>query len=270
MGWELLTEVFGVDPARLYATYFAGDETAGLAPDDEARDLWLRHLPPDHVLPGNMKDNFWEMGETGPCGPCSRDPLRPDGGRDAAKLVNTGDPACIEIWNLVFIQFNREADGTLTPLPARHVDTGMGFERLVLGAAGQAQQLRHRPVHAALRGDPASAPGHAPTAAELDDAIDTAYRVIADHIRCLTFALTDGAVPSNEGRGYVLRRILRRAVRHGHQTLGVREPFLCDLVPAVVESLGDAFPELRDPTGQGGRRSSARRRRRSDARSTAA
>ncbi|MCA9285619.1 MAG: alanine--tRNA ligase [Phycisphaerales bacterium] len=243
-GWELLTEVYGIDPTRLYATYFAGDEKAGLAPDNEARDLWLRHLPPERVLPGNMKDNFWEMGETGPCGPCSELHYDRIGGRNAAKLVNADDPDVLEIWNHVFIQFNREAGGVLKPLPARHVDTGMGLERLVSVLQDKRSNYDtdlFTPIFAAIQ----ERTGARPYGGRLDDATDTAYRVIADHIRCLTMALTDGAVPSNEGRGYVLRRILRRAVRHGHQTLGVHGPFLCDLVPAVVASLGEAFPELR-------------------------
>ena len=249
-GFELLTKTYGLDPNRLYATWFEGNAAAGLEPDLEAKALWESLLPKDHVIPGNMKDNFWEMGETGPCGPCSEIHYdRIGGGRNAAKLVNSGDPDVLEIWNHVFIQFNREPDRSLKPLPAKHVDTGMGLERLVSVIqdkrsnydtdlwASLFEAIRLRTSARAYSG-------------KLDDHIDIAYRVIADHIRCLTMALTDGASPSNEGRGYVLRRILRRAVRHGHQTLGVRGPFLKDLVPAVVASLGGAFPELKPASGR--------------------
>ena len=243
-GFELLTKVYGLDPNRLYATWFEGNPAAGLEPDLEAKALWESLLAKDHVIPGNMKDNFWEMGETGPCGPCTEIHYdRIGGGRNAAHLVNSGDPDVLEIWNHVFIQFNREPDRSLKPLPAKHVDTGMGLERLVSVIQDKRSNYDTdlwTPIFEAIRlrtGAPAYT-------GKLDDHADIAYRVIADHIRCLTMALTDGATPSNEGRGYVLRRILRRAVRHGHQTLGVRGAFLKDLVPAVVASLGGAFPEL--------------------------
>ncbi|MEY4116753.1 MAG: alanyl-tRNA synthetase [Planctomycetota bacterium] len=243
-GFELLTKVYGLDPNRLYATWFEGNPAAGLEPDLEAKALWESLLPKDHVLPGNMKDNFWEMGDTGPCGPCTEIHYdRIGGGRNAAHLVNSGDPDVLEIWNHVFIQFNREPDRSLKPLPAKHVDTGMGLERLVSVIQDKRSNYDTdlwAPVFEAIR----VRTGARAYSGKLDDHTDIAYRVIADHIRCLTLALTDGATPSNEGRGYVLRRILRRAVRHGHQTLGVRGPFLKDLVPAVVASLGGAFPEL--------------------------
>ena len=241
--WELLTEVYGLDPDRLYATYFGGDENSGLDADLEARDLWRRHLPANRVLPGSMKDNFWEMGETGPCGPCSEIHFDRIGGRDAAGLVNAGDPDVLEIWNLVFIQFNRESDGSLKPLPAKHVDTGMGFERLV--SVIQQQRSNYdteifTPIFEAIH----AASGAKPYAAGLDDETDVAYRVLADHVRCLAIAIADGATPSNEGRGYVLRRILRRAVRHAYQQFGQREPFLGRVLPAVQATLGATFPEL--------------------------
>ena len=243
-GFELLTKVYGLDPNRLYATWFEGNPAAGLEPDLEAKTLWESLLPKDHVLPGNMKDNFWEMGDTGPCGPCTEIHYdRIGGGRNAAHLVNSGDPDVLEIWNHVFIQFNREPDRSLKPLPAKHVDTGMGLERLVSVIQDRRSNYDTdlwAPVFEAIR----VRTGARAYSGKLEDHTDIAYRVIADHIRCLTMALTDGATPSNEGRGYVLRRILRRAVRHGHQTLGVRGPFLKDLVPAVVASLGGAFPEL--------------------------
>ncbi len=241
--WELLTQVWKLDPKRLHATYFQGDAAENLEPDLEARDLWMQYLPTERIHRGNKKDNFWEMGESGPCGPCSE--IHYDGtpGGNGAALVNQGDPRVIEIWNLVFIQFNRGADGRLTPLPAKHVDTGMGFERIA--RVIQNKQSNYDtdlwlPIFAAIE----SHTGAHPYRGKLEDPVDIAYRVVADHIRCLTVAITDGARPSNEGRGYVLRRILRRAVRHAHQTLGVKGPLLGNLVPAVVESLGDVFPEL--------------------------
>lgn len=254
--WELLTKVWGLDPTRLHATYFGGDERQGLAPDFEARDLWkgITGLPERHIHPGNMKDNFWEMGETGPCGPCSEVHIDRTPDKSGAALVNAGDARVMEIWNLVFIQFNRNADGSLTPLPARHVDTGMGFERIA--AVVQRKDSNYdtdvfTPLFAAIRdvtGAPAYA-GRLPGAMFDQGAmIDTSYRVIVDHIRTLCFAISDGCLPDKEGRGYVLRRILRRAVRYGWQYLGMHEPFLHRLVPAVTDSLGAAFPRLaRDP-----------------------
>ncbi len=242
-GWQLLTETFGLNPDRIYATYFGGDPKAGLEPDNEARSIWLRFLPDNRVIPGSMKDNFWEMGESGPCGPCSEIHFDRIGGRDAAALVNAGDPDVLEIWNHVFIQFNRETDGTLKQLPARHVDTGMGLERLVSVIQGKRSNYDTdlwSPIFSAIH----EVTGARPYSGVLHDHIDIAYRVIADHVRCLTAAACDGAGPGNEGRNYVLRRILRRAARHGRQTLGVDRPFVFQLVPAVVETLGKAFPEI--------------------------
>jgi len=249
--WELLTKVWKIDPERLYATYFEGDKAQGLEPDREAYDLWCRHLPPARVLPGNMKDNFWEMGDTGPCGPCSE--IHVDGRSDAEraaspgwKLVNASHPNVIEIWNLVFIQFNRTESG-LRPLPAKHVDTGMGLERVVRVLQGKDSNYDtdlFTPIFERIRkitGAPAYT-GH------MTDKRDIAYRVVADHARTLTFALTDGAVPGNEGRGYVLRRILRRGYRYGRQYLGAPETFICEIVPTIVEHFGGFFPELKkDP-----------------------
>ena len=286
--WELLTEVWGLDKSRLHATYFEGDERENLPPDVEARDLWaaVTDIDPTHIHPGNKKDNFWEMGETGPCGPCSEIhvDLTPD--KSGAALVNAGDARVIEIWNLVFIQFNRGADSQLTPLPARHVDTGMGFERVtailqgkssnydtdvfaalfeairdVTGAPPYAGTLPEEPRASARaasgtpgvsnralcdepRGLKPAAPQDASHASH-QSMIDIAYRVIADHARCLTFAINDGCQPDREGRGYVLRRILRRAVRFGWQHLNLHEPFLCRMVDTVVDMMGDAFPELK-------------------------
>ncbi|MEM1446945.1 MAG: alanine--tRNA ligase, partial [Planctomycetota bacterium] len=248
--WELLTDVWGLEPDRLHATYFEGDESEGLEPDLEAKKLWSKYLPDERIHPGNKKDNFWEMGDTGPCGPCSE--LHYDGTPDksGAKLVNADDPDVIEIWNLVFIQFNRMTSGELENLPAKHVDTGMGFERIVRVLQGKDSNYDtdvFAPIFAAIQkitGARAYLPGG--SGENLTDPINVAYRVIADHIRTLTFALTDGAHCGNEGRNYVLRSILRRAVRFGRQTLGVNDPFFYKLVPAVVDAMGEAFPELKN------------------------
>jgi alanyl-tRNA synthetase len=247
--FELLTKVYGIPADRLYATYFKGEPSLGLEPDEECRQLWLKFLPESHVLPGNMKDNFWEMGETGPCGPCTEIHFDRIGGRNAAGLVNTGDPDVLEIWNNVFIQFNRVDAKTLNPLPAKHVDTGMGMERLVSVMQGKRSNYDTDvffPIFAEIERLTKGRHSYRGKLGAADkDHIDTAFRVIADHIRTLTFAITDGATPSNEGRGYVLRRILRRAVRYGRQTLGLESGFFAKLVPTVVEHFGEFFPELK-------------------------
>jgi alanyl-tRNA synthetase len=239
---------FGIDPARLYATYFGGEPAQGLEPDHEARDLWLRHLPAERVLASGMKDNFWEMGETGPCGPCSEIHYDRIGDRDAAGLVNKDDPNVLEIWNLVFIQFDRQADGSLKSLPAKHVDTGMGLERLVSvlqGVTSNYDTDLFLPLFEAIRRETRTQHEYRGKLGAADkDQIDTAYRVVADHLRTLCFAIADGAVPSNDGRGYVLRRVLRRAVRYGRQMLGGQTGFFSRLVPALVSVMGDAWPEL--------------------------
>ncbi|MEM1329268.1 MAG: alanine--tRNA ligase [Planctomycetota bacterium] len=248
--WELLTEVFELPPEQLYATYFEGDAAQGLQPDLEARELWLRFLPESRVLPGNAKDNFWEMGETGPCGPCSELHFDRLGERDAAPLVNQDDPTVIEVWNLVFIQFDRQKGGELKPLPARHVDTGMGLERLVSilqGVHSNYDTDLFAPLFEAIRRATHAPREYMGRMGDKDEGqVDMAYRVIADHARTLAFAIADGAVPSNEGRGYVLRRVLRRAVRFGRQMHGGETGFLAAVMPAVVARMGDAFPELRD------------------------
>ncbi|MEX0745219.1 MAG: alanine--tRNA ligase [Phycisphaeraceae bacterium] len=247
--WDLLTNVWGLDKSRLHVTVFAGDDREDLARDDEAAGYWRTEtdIDPSHIHLGDKADNFWEMGDTGPCGPCSEIHIDLTPERDGAALVNAGDARVIEIWNLVFIQYNRNSAGLLTPLPAKHVDTGMGFERICAVLQGKTSNYDtdvFTPLFKAI----AEVTGARPYAGAMDDAVDMAYRVIADHIRTLSFALTDGAVPSNEGRGYVLRRILRRAFRHGRQTLDMHQPFLHKLVPAVVNAMGEAFPELKkDP-----------------------
>jgi alanyl-tRNA synthetase len=317
--WELLTGVWGLDKNRLHATYFGGlkrgaDQGSGsrvqgsaagggtgvppvasdrtdeweLEPDHETRELWTRvtDIDPAHVHPGGMKDNFWEMGESGPCGPCSEIhiDLTPD--RSGGPLVNAGDPRVIEIWNLVFIQFNREPGGGLKPLPARHVDTGMGLERVTAVLQGHNNNYAtdvfvtiiqaierlsgHRYGESEVRSQKSEVKAQEGPRSQSatsdfllltsdlsryaifrpDDLRDTACRVIADHIRALTFAIADGCLPDKEGRGYVLRRILRRAFRYGWQYLDLHEPFLHRLVPAVVEVMGEAFPRLKGGAGK--------------------
>ena len=243
--WELLVDVWKLDPTRLHVTVFEGDPANGIPRDDEAAGFWKAvGVPPERVHLGNKKDNFWEMGATGPCGPCTEVHYDATPDRSGGPLVNAGTDKVIEIWNLVFIQFNRNEDQSLTPLPAQHVDTGMGFERITKVIQGKGSNYDtdvFQPIFAAIQ----KVTGAAPYTGVLDDLKDTAYRVIADHIRTLTFALTDGAAIGNDGRNYVLKRILRRAERYGAQVLGTKEPFLHALVPTVVELFGAPFPELK-------------------------
>ena len=261
MAWELLTNVWKLDPSRLHVTVHAGEEAIGVPRDEEAADIWRKvaGLPNERIHYGPTKDNFWEMGETGPCGPCTEIFIdRTPDGTGGPSVLSGEDPRVMEIWNNVFIQYNRNPDKSLTKLPAQHVDTGMGFERIcqVLQNVNSNYEIDLFNPFWQVLGDlsgrkyagkyPKS--NEADPVAEAADAqlrSDIAFRVIADHIRCLTFALTDGAVPSNEGRGYVLRRILRRAVRFGRQQLELREPFMHRLVPVVVDAMGGAFPELK-------------------------
>ena len=243
--WELLTEVYKIDTDRLYATVFEGSAEDGTSLDTEARDRWLTHLPADRVLLGNKHDNFWEMGDTGPCGPCSEIhvDLRSDEERKAvpgAELVNKGHHLVIEIWNLVFMQYNRKADGSLELLPHRNVDTGMGFERLCMTLQGKQSNY-----------DTDVFTGMIHKIEELsgkeygkDENVDIAMRVIADHIRAIAFSIADGQLPSNVKAGYVIRRILRRAVRYGYTFLGFGEPFLCRLVGQLVSDMGEFYPEI--------------------------
>lgn len=248
--WELLTEVYGLDPDRLYVTYFEGDKAAGLEPDLEAKELWKSvGVSDDHILPGNMKDNFWEMGETGPCGPCSEVHYdRIGGGRNAAHLVNMDDPNVLEIWNNVFIQFDRQKDRSLKTLPAKHVDTGMGFERLVSVLQDKSSNYDtdvFSPLFAKIQ-EVTAARKYTDKYGEDDvDGIDTAYRVIADHIRLLTFAISDGGVPNNEGRGYVVRRVLRRGSRYARKYFNAEiGSFFSKILPALVDQMGQQFPEI--------------------------
>ncbi|MCB9195637.1 MAG: alanine--tRNA ligase [Flavobacteriales bacterium] len=251
--WELLTEVYKIDQSRLYVTVFEGSEEDNLGFDQEAHDIWKQFVPEERILKGNKKDNFWEMGDVGPCGPCSE--IHYDGRSDeeranipGASLVNADDPQVIEIWNNVFMEFERRANGSLVKLPKQHVDTGMGFERLVRLLQGKSSNydtdvfmplinkieelsgLTYKPVDE----------NHHKQALE----INIAMRVIADHVRAISFSIADGQLPSNTGAGYVIRRILRRAVRYGYQTLNLKEPFICRLVPTLANQMGEAFPEL--------------------------
>lgn len=245
--WELLTQVFQLEKDRIYASYFGGDEKLGLEADIEARDIWLKYLPKERVLPFDCKDNFWEMGDVGPCGPCSEIHYDRIGNRDAAALVNADVPDVIEIWNNVFIQYNRLSDGSLELLPQKHVDTGLGFERLASILQGKDSNYDtdvFMPLFAKIQQLTGAEAYSYRVGKEDVGNKDMAYRVVADHIRTLTFSITDGALPSNEGRGYVLRRIIRRAVRYGMQILNAKVGFMTKLVPVVVDMLKEAFPEL--------------------------
>ena len=243
--WELLTEVYKLDKSRMYATVFEGSEEDGVAFDQEAYDYWKQYLPEDHIIRGNKKDNFWEMGETGPCGPCSEIhfDLRDD--EEVAKIpgremVNMSHPQVIEIWNLVFMQFNRKANGSLEPLPAKNVDTGMGFERLCMILQGKKSNYDtdiFQPTIARIAALSGKEYGK-------DEMCDVAMRVIADHLRAISFSIADGQLPANAKAGYVIRRILRRAVRYGYTYLGFTQPFICKLVDGLVKQMGHQFPEL--------------------------
>lgn len=249
--WELLTKVYGIDPKRLYVTYFEGAD--GLEPDLEAKELWKQvGVPEDHILGGDMKDNFWEMGDQGPCGPCSEihyDLSEEGTTRNAAHLVNMDDPEVIEIWNNVFMQYNREADRSLRPLPNKHIDTGMGFERLVCLLQGQKSNYDtdvFTPLFKRIQEITGAREYRGKFGKEDPDGIDTAYRVCADHVRMLSFAIADGGVPNNVGRGYVVRRVLRRGARYARKYFEAEiGGFFSKIVPTLVEQMGDMFPELR-------------------------
>lgn len=250
--WEYLTVVLKLPIDRLYVTYFGGDKKSGLEPDDECKNIWLSlGVPSSHVIPGSMKDNFWEMGETGPCGPCSELHYDRIGSREAAHLVNEDDPDVLEIWNLVFIQYNRESDGSLRSLPKKHIDCGLGLERLV--SVIQNKRANYdtdlfMPIFDAIKKGTGAKSYTGKIGDDDIDGVDMAYRVLADHARTITIALADGGMPDNTGRGYVLRRILRRAVRYATEKLNAKPGFFSSLVHVVVELLGDVFPELKkDP-----------------------
>ena len=243
--WELLTEVYKIDKSKLYATVFEGSAEDGTSLDEEAKAAWMKLMPEDHIILGNKHDNFWEMGDTGPCGPCSEIhiDLRPD--EEIAKvpgkdLVNTDNDQVIEIWNLVFMQYNRKADGSLEPLPAKNIDTGMGFERLCMVLQGKTSNY-DTDVFSGMIRKIEELSGHK---YHENEKTEVAMRVIADHIRAIAFSIADGQLPSNVKAGYVIRRILRRAVRYGYTFLGFDEPFLCSLVPQLVADMGEAYPEL--------------------------
>ena len=246
MAWEYLVDVIGLDPKDLYVTVFEGDPSEGLERDDEAEQYWLKHVPADHIINGNKHDNFWEMGDTGPCGPCSEihvDSRTPEekAKKPGRELVNMDDPQVIEIWNLVFMQFNRKADGSLEKLAMNVIDTGMGFERLVRMLQGKHSNYDtdiFQPIIKAEEQISGMKYG------EKEDT-DVAMRVCADHLRAVSFSIADGQLPSNAKAGYVIRRILRRAVRYAYTFLGQKDGFLYQLVPTLVHEMGDAFPELK-------------------------
>ena len=244
--WEYLVDVLKLDPKDLYATVFEGSPEEGIERDNEAASYWEKHLPKDHIINGNKHDNFWQMGDTGPCGPCSEIHIdsRTDEEKAAvpgAQMVNKDNPQVIEIWNIVFMQYDRKADGTLEPLPAKVIDTGMGFERLVRTLQGKTSNYDtdvFQPIIQVI----AAMSGKQYGQSEKDD---VAMRVVADHIRTIAFSITDGQLPSNAKAGYVIRRILRRAVRYGYTFLGQQQAFMYRLIPVLIESMGDAYPELK-------------------------
>ena len=244
--WDLLVNVYKLDPKNLYATVFEGDQNIGVSRDDEAATFWEAHLPKDHILNGNAHDNFWEMGDTGPCGPCSEIhiDLRSEEEKAAvpgASLVNKDNPLVIEIWNLVFMQYNRKVDGSLEPLPNKVIDTGMGLERLCMALQGKKSNYDtdvFQPLIGALGEMCGKQYGKAKD-------VDIAMRVVADHVRTIAFSIADGQLPSNAKAGYVIRRILRRAVRYGYTFLGFRKAFMYRLVDTLIDSMGDAYPEIK-------------------------
>ena len=249
--WELLTEVYKLPKDRIYVSVFEGNEKDGVPFDQEAWDIWKSMVSEDKIILGNKKDNFWEMGDVGPCGPCSEIhiDLRSDEEvalKSGKELVNADHPQVVEIWNNVFMQFERKADGSLIPLPAKHVDTGMGFERLCMAVQGKKSNYdtdvfqNTITVIEKMSGKKYGVTGTLNTT----DYTDIAMRVIADHLRAVSFAIADGQLPSNAKAGYVIRRILRRAIRYGYSYLGFSEPFMCKLVPVLAEQFKDVFPEL--------------------------
>ncbi|MDG1429901.1 MAG: alanine--tRNA ligase [Crocinitomicaceae bacterium] len=244
--WELLTEVYKLPKDRLYVTIFEGDETDGVPLDTESLNVWKKYIPEDRIIPADKVDNFWEMGETGPCGPCSEIHIDLRSEEDRAKvdgksLVNMDHPQVIEVWNNVFMEFNRKADKSLEPLPEKHVDTGMGLERLAMALQGKQSNYDTDLFQTLIKHmEKVSGKEYGK-----DETIDIALRVIADHVRAIAFSIADGQLPSNTGSGYVIRRILRRAVRYGYQTLGLKSSFLADLSTTLTEIMSDPFMELK-------------------------
>ena len=243
--WELLTDVYKINPDKLYVTIFEGDPNENLARDNEAYEFWKALVPEDRILLGNKKDNFWEMGEQGPCGPCSEihiDIRTPEeqAKTPGADLVNNDHPQVVEVWNLVFIEFNRKADGSLEQLPQKHVDTGMGFERLCMALQGKTSNY-DTDVFTPLIKEIETLTG---SKYGFDENTDRAIRVISDHLRTVYFAIADGQLPANNGAGYVIRRILRRAIRYGFTFLDQKEPFIFHLVETLNQQLNSVFPEL--------------------------
>ena len=244
--WEYLVDVLHLNPDDLYVTVFEGAPEEGLSRDDEAAGYWLKHVSADHIINGNKHDNFWEMGETGPCGPCSEIHLDSRTPEEKAKtpgreLVNKDDPQVIEIWNIVFMQYNRKADGSLEPLPMHVIDTGMGFERLVRALQGKHSNYDtdvFQPLIQKISQLSGKSYGK-------DEKVDVAMRVIADHVRTIAFSIAEAQLPSNAKAGYVIRRILRRAVRYAYTFLDQRQAFIYRLVDTLIESMGDAYPELK-------------------------
>ncbi len=245
--WELLTEVYGIPKENLYVTVFEGDDKENLERDSEAFNFWKEHIAEDRIINGNKKDNFWEMGDQGPCGPCSEIHVDLRSEEEKAKisgleLVNNDHPQVVEIWNLVFMQYNRKADGTLENLPSKHIDTGMGFERLCMALQGKESNY-DTDVFTPLIAKVEELSGKKYTGI-LENEKDIAIRVVVDHIRAVSFAIADGQLPSNNGAGYVIRRILRRAISYAYRFLDTKEPFLYQLVAVLKKEMGDFFPEL--------------------------
>ena len=244
--YEYLVSVLKLDPKDLYVTVFEGSPSEGISRDDEAAGYWGQFFPEDHIINGNKHDNFWEMGDTGPCGPCSEIHIDSRSAEEKAavpgrELVNKDHPQVIEIWNLVFMQYNRKADGTLEPLPAKVIDTGMGFERLVRTLQGKTSNYDtdvFQPIIKAIGDLSGKKYGD-------DEKVDVTMRVVADHIRTIAFSITDGQLPSNAKAGYVIRRILRRAVRYAYTFLGQKQAFMYKLLPVLIENMGGAYPELK-------------------------
>lgn len=252
--WELLIDVYKLDKERLYVSVFGGDDNEGLGKDDEAADIWAKHVSRDRILYCGKKDNFWEMGDTGPCGPCSEIhiDLRSDEARAAVPgrdLVNEDDPLVVEIWNLVFIQFNRKANGSLEDLPNKHIDTGMGFERLAMAIQGKESNYDTDVFSESITLIEKSSGIKYTSSYELTAKTDIAMRVIADHVRAVSFTIADGELPSNTGAGYVIRRILRRAIRYYYSFLNIKEPFIHTLVQPLGAFFKDVFPELIEQHG---------------------